>query len=344
MSSNTGENNDRDKLGGGSNGGEMTSNKKECASCEQNNVDNITEGIDSMAILNDTSICAACGKEGDSNDMNTCNKCKEVKYCNAACKKKHRHKHKKKCERRVAELHDEKLFKDVEPDECLLCMQPTPVETKYVSFHSCCGKLICNGCMYSMMMSEGQDICAFCRTPPAASDEEIVKRVKKLMDNGNANAFNMFGYAYAHGRYNMQRNWSKANESWLKAGELGCMDGYFNFAVHLGKGRGGIEVDEEKSKHYYELAAMGGHAMARYNLGCLEWKAGNYDRAYKHLILAARAGHKKSLDFIKEGFMDEEVSKDEYETTLRAYHERQKEMKSDMRDAAEEYRLMMSLE
>ena len=29
---------------------------------------------------------------------NTCNKCKKVKYCNAACKKKHRHKHKKECE------------------------------------------------------------------------------------------------------------------------------------------------------------------------------------------------------------------------------------------------------
>ena len=31
--------------------------------------------------------------------MNTCNKCKSVKYCNAACKKKHRQKHKKQCER-----------------------------------------------------------------------------------------------------------------------------------------------------------------------------------------------------------------------------------------------------
>ena len=39
-----------------------------------------------------------------------------VKYCNAACKKKHRKKHKKACERRVAEMHDEKLFKEVELD------------------------------------------------------------------------------------------------------------------------------------------------------------------------------------------------------------------------------------
>ena len=45
-------------------------------------------------------------KKGNNNDnMNTCNKCKMVKYCNAACKKKHRKKHKNVCERRVAEMH-----------------------------------------------------------------------------------------------------------------------------------------------------------------------------------------------------------------------------------------------
>lgn len=52
----------------------------------------------------DVSVCANCGKSGSNNSMNTCNKCKMVKYCNAACKKKHRSKHKKQCERRVAEL------------------------------------------------------------------------------------------------------------------------------------------------------------------------------------------------------------------------------------------------
>ena len=40
---------------------------------------------------NDVSACANCGKEGsDLNIRNICNKCKEAKYCNAACKKKHR--------------------------------------------------------------------------------------------------------------------------------------------------------------------------------------------------------------------------------------------------------------
>ena len=50
----------------------MVSSKREYTSCEQNNVDS-TEGIDSVAILDSTtlSICAACGKEGNSDEMNT---------------------------------------------------------------------------------------------------------------------------------------------------------------------------------------------------------------------------------------------------------------------------------
>jgi len=82
MSSNTGENVDRDQLcggggGHGSNSGEII-NKNE-SSCEQNNVDCITKGINNVAVLDNTSLCANCGKEGnsDDDDMNTCNKCNQ---------------------------------------------------------------------------------------------------------------------------------------------------------------------------------------------------------------------------------------------------------------------------
>ena len=33
---------------------------------------------------------------------------------------------------------------------------------------------------------------------------------------------------------------------------------------------------------------MGGEAIARYNLGLIEKRAGNYDRALKHFMIAAR--------------------------------------------------------
>jgi hypothetical protein len=65
-----------------------------------------------------------------------------------------------------------------------------------------------------------------------------------------------------------------------------------------------------------------------------EGKAGNHERAMKHFMISARAGDKESLETIKRGFIRKNVSKDEYEGTLRAYHARQVEMKSEARDKA----------
>ena len=94
--------------------------------------------------------CASCGKEGS--DMNICNKCKDAKYCNAACKKKHRSKHKKKCEKRAAEiqaaLHDVELFKrPPQKEDCPICMLPLPSLSTGSKYSSCCGKIICGGCV-----------------------------------------------------------------------------------------------------------------------------------------------------------------------------------------------------
>ena len=86
--------------------------------------------------------------------------------------------------------------------------------------------------------------------------------------------------------------------------------------------------------HYFEFAAMNGNVKARYSLGFFEGQAGNYQRAYKHLLISAKVGHERSLDMVKTGFRNGHVTKDDYESTLRAYHESQTEMKSEERDKA----------
>ena len=69
----------------------------------------------------------------------------------------------------------------------------------------------------------------------------------------------------------------------------------------------------------------------------MEIEAGNYHRANKHFILAAKAGYNDSLNFVKKGFMKGSVTKDEYADTLRAHQKAHDEMKSDDRDKAEAY-------
>jgi len=278
--------------------------------------------------------CANCGKgEEKSNKLKKCSACLSVKYCSAACQKAHRPQHKKICKRRAAELYDEKLFKEVEREECPICMLPMPIGGEDTTVESCCGKRICSGCIYAMYVSEGKALCPFCRTPAVCDDEVHIEQTKKLMAKGCAEAFHLLAGVYAKGAMGLRQDFQKCIELNLKAGELGCAGAYYNLAVAYHEGRG-VAIDKKKAKHYWELAAMGGVVKARHNLGYLEGEVGNHQRAMKHYKLAARAGFKESVDMVKKGFMKGLVTKDEYANTLRTYYDRQKEMKNDMRDKA----------
>jgi len=118
---------------------------------------------------------------------------KMVKYCNAACKKKHKTKHKKACERRVAELRDKELFKQIpqEEDDCPICFIHLPILSTGVRYNSCCGKRICSGCIHAMNKSEGKnELCPFCRVPTPTSNKTNVEWIQKRMALNDANAIN----------------------------------------------------------------------------------------------------------------------------------------------------------
>ena len=276
--------------------------------------------------------CANCGKcEESSGDLKACMACKLVKYCNRDCQIEHRPQHKKACKKRAAELYDAALFKEHTPEDCPICFLPLPSAAQEI-FFSCCGKIICSGCV-SMFESGAKRLCAYCRTPPAESNEEELKRLKNLMEKGNGDAFNQLGGYYAQGIRGMPQDRAKSNELWLKAGELGCAEAYFNLGIMYSNERGGA-IDKKKAKHYYELAAMIGDIQARNNLGANEYQSGNHHRAFKHFIISARAGDKMSLDNVKQGYTEGHVTKEEYANTLREYQKSQDETKSNARDKA----------
>jgi len=185
-------------------------------------------------------VCANCGKEG-SDVTNTCNKCNSVMYCNAACKKKHRHKHKKQCERIVAEkkdyerraaelLHDEKLFKQPPPEEdCPICFLWMPILETGRRYQPCCGKVICSGCFHANAHIDlKKQLCPFCRTEAPGSDEEAVEREMKRVEIGDAMAIFNLGYYYALGLYGYPHDYDKALGLWHRAGELGFAESYYN--------------------------------------------------------------------------------------------------------------------
>ena len=153
----------------------------------------------------------------------------------------------------------------------------------------------------------------------------------KQVEKGSGRACCNLAKCYANGIYGMPQDQAKANELYRKAGEFGFSQGYYNLGCTYHTGTG-VEVDNAKANHYFELSAMMGDVQARFFLGYLGAEAGNTQRSFKHFILSAKCGCKDSLDTVKRGFMDGDVTKEEYESTLRAYHNRHAEMKSEMRD------------
>ena len=81
----------------------------------------------------------------------------------------------------------------------------------------------------------------------------------------------------------------------------------------------GIGINKDQAKYYWELAAINGNTRARCDLGKLEIHNGTNEQAKKHIMIAARAGDNESLDSVKAGFMEGNVTKDEYENVLRSY-------------------------
>jgi len=293
---------------------------------------------------NIVSVCANCGKEGAKN---ICNKCTTVKYCNAACKKKHRHKHKKDCEEQVrlaaehaARLHDEELFKQPPPEfgDCPICFLRIPTLNSGSRYKTCCGKVICSGCIHAPVYdNQGNEVdnqkCAFCRAPTPDSDGEIAERYKLRIEAEDPIAIYNQGIWYRDGMNGFTQDMKKALELWHRAGKLGYAEAYTNIGYAYSMGRG-VEVDEEKAEHYYELAAMGGNERARHNLGILEENRGNIDRALKHYLIAVRGGYDGSLEAIKELYLNGHATKDDYTKALQSYQEYLSEIKSVQRDKA----------
>jgi len=295
----------------------------------------------------DVSICANCCKEGRGDEINNiCNKCKQVKYCNAACKKKHRHKHKKLCEEyqrlaaeRAAKLHDIELFKQPSPaEDCSICFLCIPTMQTGRRYQLCCGKVICSGCLHAPVYDDrGNEVdsmkCPFCRTPWPVTNEEEVQRSQKRVELNDAHAIYELGIDYRDGTCGYAKDHKKALELWHQAGKLGNVKAHCSIGVAYNLGRG-VEVDMKKAKYYYEQAAMLGDVTSRHNLGVMEVRLGNYERALKHFMIAVGGGYTGSLERIKKLYTNGNVTKDDYTKALESYQEYLGEIKSVQRDEA----------
>ena len=297
--------------------------------------------------------CANCSKaEVDEIKLKPCSGCKMVKYCSRDCQAEHRPQHKMACKKRAAELFEEELFKDhPERGECPICMLTLPADPNEIMFKVCCGKHICCGCMHAQCKEDirrGKDIkeigvCPFCRAPQPQTDEEAVLQLRKSAATNNPHAICILADLYMRGGKGVQRDSAKALRLYRKACEFGSVNAYCDLGVAYQFGMVSGTEDTKKTRKYFELGAIGGSVSARYNLACSDWNDGNHERAYKHILIGAKAGCKDCLEKLKPGFVEGYITKDEYTCALRAYQKQRDDTKSVMRDEAIHYNANPSL-
>ncbi|KAL7528427.1 hypothetical protein ACHAXR_002442 [Thalassiosira sp. AJA248-18] len=200
------------------------------------------------------SACASCGK--GFGDLKACTACKLVKYCNVACQKAHRPKHKKECRKRAAEIFDEALFKTPPPKEdCPICFLRLPLIPSETQYRPCCGKIICCGCAYAKGIGKAsmEHICPFCRAHDETTDVGLVERLKERIEVDDAIAIFNLGCMYKNGE-GVPQDSNKALELLHQSAKLGCAESHCDIGAAYFYGNG-VEKDVKKGIYHWELVA-----------------------------------------------------------------------------------------
>eukprot|EP00986_Skeletonema_menzelii_P010379 scaffold5063_cov150-Skeletonema_menzelii.AAC.8 len=236
-------------------------------------------------------------------------------------------------------LRDEMLFKQPESGflgDCPICCLPLSFDMKENMLQTCCSKVICNGCSHANMVREIKENrqqlkCPFCRhAKPTTQEEMKLNEMKRVAANDPVALRECGKEFYQNGDY------ESAFKYCTKAAELGDVDAHYHVAFMYRKGQG-VEKDEEKYIHYLEEAAIGGHPRARCNLAFHESKNGRFERAVKHLIIAANLGYDDAIQDLKDCYKNGLVSKDDFAAALRANQAVINETKSPQREAAKKF-------
>jgi TPR repeat protein len=157
---------------------------------------------------------------------------------------------------------------------------------------------------------------------------EAIEQLTKRTEENDADSMMVLANCYYNGLRGLQQDWAKALELYVRAAKLGANEAHFLLGSHYREGG-----DLKKAKFHFENAAMAGHEGARSNLGYLEIKSGNIERAFKNWIIAASAGEQDAMQSLLKAFEAGRLSRESIDSTLEAYNNTCAEMQSEARDA-----------
>jgi TPR repeat protein len=195
-------------------------------------------------------------------------------------------------------------------------------------YYPCCGKSICRGCIHSFRESGNDHKCPFCNSDRFKTEEEDNEDLMKRMESNDAGAICQLGNDFFRGLNGVEQDQTRAIKLYVRAANLGYSESHNCLGSIYYEGG-----DMKKVKFHLEAAAMAGHEVARYNLGCMEVKSRNMERAVKHWTIAASAGCFRAMGDLLIALKKGDVSRESIDSTLVAYNASCAEMRSEARDA-----------
>ena len=206
----------------------------------------------------------------------------------------------------------------------------------------CCGVTLCTGCAIAGNQGLG-NYCPLCFKPGCTTEEEMVDLLKERMKCDDGEAFYDLGASYFNGLKGLPKDLDIAIDLMTRGADLGCADSQHMLGDTYDDGNG-VAKDPKKAEHFYQQAAMQGHCQARRELGRLEHGRKNWERAKRHWMISAKAGHEQSMVELR--VMLESgtsiitgkpfILKEEYEEILRIHEVARSEMRSVARERAQQ--------
>ena len=252
------------------------------------------------------------------------------------------------------ELKGADLFAPLPPptEDCAICFVPLPFLLCDKFYQACCGNLICKACGIEKEESINKQneeknagkklasTCPFCRErEPASGGSGYVSQIQARCLKNDHIALMAMGDEYRWGRNGTTKDDLKALDCFIRAVELGSGAACAKIASCYDQGWG-VAVDKKRVVLFGKIGALRGDVVARHNVGCSEYyDFGNYEIAIHHWKIAAEAGLQESLNELREIYNTdgkkpgkECMSKDYLDSTYRACHGAQMDVKSEERE------------
>ena len=176
-------------------------------------------------------------------------------------------------------------------------------------------------------------MCEFCRSAVPKSEAEHLVNLRKRVELKDPEALLNMAVHYGRGRLGVPVDQRKCIELLRESASLSFPAAHYcQLGTFHKNGTMGLEQNEAEALKYYQQAAESSDVVARHYLGGIEFRSDNHLAAMRHFRLSSSGGFKPSVGGLIAFFEDGFLHHADLAETLQAFYRSRAEMKSEDRE------------